>query len=176
MPAQAAEPELSSWSASVRLPLTRADAWELMWRPEGQPAWLGAGTRFRLQLGTRWALSDGAGVWRIARPVLIQPSSRVKMKIDPATSWHDGGQTEATIRITDRQETGSVVRIKETYVPRHRVREVEQYWSRRLEQLRALAGRIQGRRKSVRQALVLIHGIGEQQPGETLRSLVDSGI
>ncbi len=171
-----AETDRSSWSRSIPVRLPRRELWELMWRPEGQSAWLGPGPRIRLQRGTRWALSDEAGVWRIARLVRIKPFSRVTMKIGPAGSWNEDVETEVTVRVIDNHGTESTVSIEETGVPDRRLGEVEEYWSRRLDRLLALVGRIRRRRESVRQALVVIHGIGEQEPGAILGSLVESGV
>ena len=49
------------------------------------------------------------------------------------------------------------------------------YWARRLELVKQLAGAVGRRRRDVSQAVIVIHGIGEQHPGATLRNLVASG-
>ena len=61
-------------------------------------------------------------------------------------------------------------------MPVDRRDEVERYWTGRLVRLGDLARRVNDRRRNVRQAVVVIHGIGEQQPGATLGSLVSSGV
>jgi len=166
----------TSFSLDVQLRLLPAEVWDLMWRPAGQRRWLGPGSCIDLNSSGRWALVDEAGTWRIARRVGVQPSVQVTMMIESAPGWMVGGETRVTIRIEPAGEGESVVSIEETGIPAGHSGEIERYWSSRLERLSALVDRLRRRRKRVRQAVVVIHGIGEQQPGESLTSLVDSGV
>jgi hypothetical protein len=50
--------------------------------------------------------------------------------------------------------------------------DVEGFWTAALERLRRLVGQIEGRRGKPRQAIIVIHGMGEQEPGVTLRKFV----
>lgn len=51
-----------------------------------------------------------------------------------------------------------------------------EHWNRVLEAAQTLIGQVQRRRSNVRQAVVVVHGIGEQRPGASLQQLIDSGV
>jgi hypothetical protein len=121
-------------------------------------------------------LADEAGVWRMAYVVRSKASSSVTLQIDPPLSWQSSGSTRVVIVLTTEPDEGTVITIEESDIPSDRRDEVERYWRARLQRLARLAGRVRARRRDVRQAVVVIHGIGEQQPGDTLNSLVTSGV
>ncbi|PSB28229.1 SRPBCC domain-containing protein [Stenomitos frigidus] len=164
-----------SWSGKKAVPISSQDAWDLMWRPGGQSHWLGLQGHIEFKAGTRLALTDETGVWRIAqiKRVKKQEPKSVTMLISASASWYLDHETEVTIDITRQDESGSVITIKESGIPSGRYKEVQCYWNKRLNRLNDLAVRIRNRRKNVRQAVVVIHGIGEQQPGETLKGLIN---
>lgn len=147
-----------AWSRSLSLKLGAADLWDLLWRPETQARWLGPGSDIELQRGRRCALRDEAGVWRTdvvksaKRPELVELESGAAIAIVP-----DGDDCRLTV--TDAAGGD----------------EASRYWTRRLELVKQLAGAVVRRRRDVSQAVVVIHGIGEQHPGATLRNLVASG-
>ncbi|MET1088192.1 MAG: hypothetical protein ABWY04_13895 [Arthrobacter sp.] len=75
-------------------------------------------------------------------------------------------------------ERGKVtVEIHETgpYIEPH-FSEIQHQWLRVLNRLADMLRRVRIRRESPRLAVVVIHGIGEQEPGRTMQSLVSSGI
>lgn len=49
-------------------------------------------------------------------------------------------------------------------------------WAACPERLEQVVATVRGAREPVRQAVLVIHGIGEQEPGSTLSALVDSGV
>jgi hypothetical protein len=145
------------WSRSLPLKLGAADLWDLLWRPETQALWLGPGSDIQLHRGRRCALRDEAGVWRTdvvksaQRPELIELERGTTIAI---ASEGDG------CRLTVADPTGEA--------------EAMRYWTRRLELVKQLAGVVVRRRHDVSQAVIVIHGIGEQHPGATLRNVIAS--
>jgi hypothetical protein len=147
-----------------------------MWRPHGQGRWLGPEARVDFDPQVRSILADDAGVWRTARVVKCKPVSSVTLQIDPPPSWPSSGATRAVIVLTIQPDEGTQIAIEESGIPAGHRDEVERFWRSRLGRLARLAGRVRARRSHARQAVLVIHGIGEQQPGETLDSLVKSGV
>ncbi|MGA9597327.1 MAG: hypothetical protein WBV06_14295 [Acidimicrobiia bacterium] len=170
------EIQATSWSKSAQVNISSEELWDLMWRPETQPRWLGEGPAIRLERDTRCALTDEAGIWRSGYVEKIRSPSGVTLHMEPPPAWGDAGPTTVRIRIAAMAERKSRVEIEEADVPAARVSEVERYWSRRLGLIRAMATAVNRRRDQVKQAVVVIHGIGEQQPGATLASLAASGV
>jgi hypothetical protein len=147
-----------AWSRSLSLKLGAADLWDLLWRPETQALWLGPGSDVQLHAGRRCALRDEAGVWRTDLLKLARRPERVELACGSA------------IAIASRQN-GCELTISDTAGGD----DVARYWTRRLELVKQLAGAVGRRRSDVSQAVIVIHGIGEQHPGATLRHLVGSG-
>ncbi|MDD2660334.1 MAG: hypothetical protein PHY54_11770 [Methylococcales bacterium] len=167
------------------VPLNPQDAWDLMWRSDSQLHFLGRQAHIELKAGAFLHLSDETlDWWRTAH---IKHTSRIKRKpqslsitllIDRPLSWPQGDQSQAIIRITGdkNNESLSHISIEEWDIPSQYLEEVQNYWHRCLHSFCKLANKVNKRRKQVRQAVVVIHGIGEQWPGETLDSLANSGV
>ncbi len=164
----------NSWRKD--LPLPPAEVWDLMWRRETQRRWLGEGPAIRLEAGARCALADEAGPWRSARIVDVADASRVALEVDRPAAWALGEATSVTIVVEPDGDGGSVVTVSEDGLEGRDAEESARFWTRRLDRLRSIAGRVRRRRGDVRQAVVVIHGIGEQQPGDTLHALLDGGV
>jgi hypothetical protein len=147
-----------AWSRSLPLKLGAADLWDLLWRPETQALWLGPGSDVQLHAGRRCALRDEAGVWRSDVITRAKRPERVEL----------AGGTAIAIAA---HENGCALTISDLAGGA----DVERYWTRRLELVRQLAGAVARRRSDVSQAVIVIHGIGEQHPGATLSNLVASG-
>ena len=152
-----------AWSAEVTLKVSPADLWDLMWRPESQARWLGAGSDIALQAGGRCVLYDDAGPWRTAYVTRAERPSEVAVS---------GDDCETSLSIAAAPGGGSVLTIR--HAPA--AAEVEQFWSRRLKRVAALVRAVEERRVTVSQAVVVIHGVGEPYPGDTLRRLAASGV
>jgi hypothetical protein len=134
-----------------------------MWRPETQADWLGPDSSIDLHAGRRCALCDEAGPWRTATVVrAVRPSEVV----------FDAAGEEIRLSVAGSEDGGSVLTISQAGDGDDTAR----FWSRRVELVTALVRGVEKRRGKVSQAVVVIHGIGEQQPGRTLRSLVASGV
>ena len=89
----------------------------------------------------------------------------------------DGRQTELVLRVTARPNGGSYVRLHESGIPDperrdETLRELQSDLNR-LNQFLIEASRL---RKRTRQAIIIVHGIGEQLPGQMLRSFKKSGV
>ncbi len=163
------------------LNLTRADAWDLLWQPEGQSQWLGPDSRLVLRENARVIFCDGSGSWREAQLDTLTDLTEVRFQVSVPLDWHVWVEkTNLKISLADAIRAdgspGCVVTFEEGPIPGHCFNEVERYWSQRKQCLRAMDKQIQKRRKSPRQAIVLIHGIGEQRPGEILNSFLTSGV
>lgn len=195
-PTQASDADnLQSWTQTITVPLTCWDAWGLMWRPESVKRWLGHHARVDLRTRDdrkdrpgnkvhvcdegreRWALADDAGVWRTARCVRARAPSTVTLLVDVPAHWDTHQKTtQVNITIESGNRSGCIIRIEESKFPSAFHDEIKRYWFQRLNRLRDLSLRVRDRRRTVHQAVVVIHGIGEQQPGETLTNLVGSGV
>jgi hypothetical protein len=170
-------PNAGSWAGQVSVRMGQSDLWDLMWRPHGQARWLGPEARVDFDPLVRSVLADEAGVWRTARVLKYKVSSSVTLEIDALASWQKSAATRSVIALTTEEwNDGTLVTIEESGIPDGRSDEVERFWRTRLQRLAGLVGRVRARRGDVRQAVVVIHGIGEQQPGETLNGLVKSGV
>ncbi|MDQ0864781.1 hypothetical protein [Arthrobacter globiformis] len=96
-----------------------------------------------------------------------------------ACSWSitaEGAGTRLTISLSSGVSAGmSVVRITVGQIKTDMdVRRSLAFWQRALNRLAAIVRDIRHRRNSPKQALIVIHGIGEQQPGQTLMAFVDA--
>jgi hypothetical protein len=161
----------------ITLHLTKPDAWDLLWHPEGQSRWLGPDSCMQLRAQERVTLCDESGSWREGTVLSLIPCEEVRMSVVRPLDWGVSGRTLLRIRLTDTPGRPScLLSIEERLIPDPFVRAVERYWSRRKQLLEKLDHQIQKRRKNPRQAVVLFHGIGEQQPGEILNSFLSSGV
>lgn len=166
-----------AWTTCVSVGLTRAALWDLLWRPETQAQWLGDGHVVELAPGARCVLADEAGLWRIGDVLRVRAPRSVVIRVHPAASW--GGDEPATTLMISIAEAGparSVLRVTEGSLPEWREEEVTRFWAGRLWRARMLVNEVRARREHPRQAVVVIHGIGEQLPGVTLANLVNSGV
>jgi hypothetical protein len=167
---------------TITLHLNKHQAWELLWRPEGQHRWLGLQSCIDLRKDSRVNFVDQSALWRAGIIQLIKDFGDghylASFKIFMAPEWHEQGHTALLIEVEEVSITKpcSLVRIREYRVPINRVSSVQKYWDRRRQLLRGLDEYLIKRRDSPRQAVVLIHGIGEQQPGEILNGFLGSGV
>lgn len=156
-----------------------AELWEVMWRRTLTQHWLGSGSMVPAMPGHRLRLADRAGAWRQGTLVATKWGHSLEATLDPAPSWPvQQGVDALTFAVTAaRGRTGAILRITETgpYTQAH-ADEIERFWQAVTRRLDRLLKQVADRRDSPRQAVVVIHGIGEQEPGRTLRALVDSGV
>jgi hypothetical protein len=162
------------WTRSVRIAADQL--WDLMWTPIGQRQWLGAGSAIQLTRGSRCVLTDQAGPWRIGRVLDLRPGLHAAFEVAPGALWSGQPPTRVTIDLCGGGADDTVVSIEETGVAPEWTDDVHRYWTQRLDCLEALVGETRRRRAALRQAVVVIHGIGEQEPGVTLADLARSGV
>jgi hypothetical protein len=149
--------------------------WELMWRRRLQTEWLGATAAVALEVDCRFTLGDGAGAWRGGR-VRRAKGRRLEAALLPAGGRPGGAGTALSISVQPDGD-GSLLRIGESFFADEAQREESRlYWQGALDRLRGLVAAARSRRDRPRQAILIIHGIGEQEPGRTLRAFVRSGV
>ncbi|HUR33849.1 MAG TPA: hypothetical protein VM032_08635 [Vicinamibacterales bacterium] len=168
-------PSTSTWSGQVAAPLSPIETWDLIWRRQGQSRWLGPAARIDFDRSAHSVLADEAGAWRTARVEKVKAPTQIVFAVEPSALWTIRIETRLTIRVQARDDQATVS-VEETGIPTAALAEVERFWRGRLGRIARLARRVAERRDGVRQAVVVIHGIGEQQPGDTLSSLVKSGV
>lgn len=174
---RSSRPDVTRTDALAVLEIERAFAlspeqiWELMWRPEIQPRWLGAAADIRLRRDHRFALSDAAGVWKRGRILGMAAGRTVQMTFD-----EDSVPTATTtmiLTVVGSSTGGSLLKLCETGACDHSPS--RRFWTQALNTLSRIVAEVVRRRDNPRQAVVIIHGIGEQEPGRTLTTFVNSG-
>jgi uncharacterized protein YndB with AHSA1/START domain len=156
--------------------LDRGQLWGLMWRHSLVEHWLGAGSSLAPRSGQLLVVADRTGVRRTGLVRDVSPGKSIKASIT-APGEHTAAPGELQITVSEHPEGGFEVRIVEVgdHVAAQRD-EIKAYWRAALERLKRIIQQVRNRRDKPRQAVIVIHGIGEQEPGTTLHSLVASGL
>lgn len=176
-------------TARVSLP-TRFSASEVaayILRPDVVKFWLGSESELTAEVGSRAQiqrakLADRGLVWDPEPTCGVVTSCEWRGGLfELVVSWDGVNAADAPyagvrIRVTPRPDGGSYVRIRERGIeagPRalYAALRVWQGALNRLDRLLSKAFRVRGR---TRQALIVVHGIGEQRPGQTLRRFVSA--
>ncbi|MDQ3735297.1 MAG: hypothetical protein M3400_15105 [Actinomycetota bacterium] len=161
--------------------LTPQELWEFVFREDVLTRWLGSQSLLHPRLDTRFALDDGRSPARtgIVESLHESPDSdgsfglrcRVHASADAAASL-----VYFTVSPPE-SGYGSQLQVRESGLSHGATREQAiSYWADAAARLQVLASEVHDRRTNPRQALVVIHGIGEQRPGDTLTRFVDSGV
>ena len=161
----------------IFLNLSREHAWDLLWRPEGQRHWLGSESNIKLKKNCRVTLFDDNEPWRDAILLQCKDLQQVefRVKLDPV--WGLDGSTNLTIQVADSDKPDEcIVIIEEFQIPLVCRPYIIDYWERRKRHLERLDKQINRRRENPRQAVILVHGMGEQQPGQMLYNFLESGV
>lgn len=139
-----------------------------LFRPEMLQKWIGPGAKLCFQQGALTVLpsTDGSLTQSLVTRVSVSGESRVLTTESPETrltiSFGPGHHPDASIvRITVGQIKGPAD-----------VQMSLAFWQGALNRLVSIVHDIRRRRESPKQALIIIHGVGEQQPGQTLMSFV----
>ncbi len=131
--------------------------------------WLGAGGRIEdAQQGRVFVPNVST-----TAAATIQDVDRNRSSFRLVANW-DGGSGQLIVRVTTCPRGTSRVRIRETGLPPEAVTERVQAWSAVLARLDAMLRSASRERRTFRQAVVVVHGIGEQRPTTTLRNFVEA--
>jgi hypothetical protein len=138
---------------------------------------MGSESEIRLNKNCRVTLCDDSGPWRDALLLECIHLQKVEFRVKLIPDWGSSGSTNLSIEIADsNQQNECVVIIKEYQIPLVCRPFIIDYWDRRRGHLERIDKQIKKRRENPRQAVILVHGIGEQQPGQMLYSFLESGV
>jgi hypothetical protein len=169
---------------SGRLQLAAEAGWPFLMSPSAQRKWLGPEGSIPPTVDGTVVIPWAAGVWRTGIVDSVG-ENEVVVSLQPPYTWQaqHGKTTRVTITIgSDPKDGAALVTIAEdgydglagTSDSEAARAEAHRFWSNTLEALQSLAAGARQRSDQVRQAVLVIHGIGEQTPGETVRSLVQA--
>ncbi len=109
------------------------------------------------------------------------PGRVIELRRNPSTfvlrlAWDDPARagSEVTIRVTTCPGGRSRVRITETGVAEDDVRACVRFWTDAVDALDVVVEAASRERRRFRQAVVVVHGIGEQHASSTLRAFVQA--
>ncbi len=173
-----------SVTRSILVGLPPDQVWELVTDRRCQGLWIGPGAVFPPVKGSRIQLADEVGPWRggTVSQVRHGKSKSLRGRIARASSWPAAqGDTELTIRVEPQDDGGSKVTAVEVGFASDPdgtdpVADCDHFWSNALGRLQDVVCQVTRRRRRPRQAVVIIHGIGEQEPGATLEEFVGGGV
>lgn len=158
--------------------------WAFLMSPTTQEKWLGLDGAIPPTATKAVIIPWGPGVWRSGIVESID-NDRVALSLQPPLSWQalHGRVTKVTIGVSsDEKDGAAIVTIREegfgdlegSTDQRAAGAESSRRWGEAIERLRSAASRARKRSQAVRQAVLVIHGIGEQVPGKTVRDLVQA--
>ena len=175
---------MASVALTKRLPLSASAGWAFLMNPRSQSSWLGVDGKLPPNLSGTVVIPWGVGAWRSGIIKSIE-DGQVVFSLQPPSSWQarHGRATEVTVSLSaDPKDDAAVVTIAEDGFddldggtdPETARAEASRRWSKALDDLESAAGTARRRSDDVRQVVLVIHGIGEQTPGETVRNLVQA--
>ncbi len=154
---------------TIKVPVPAWRLWQSMWRPDILERWWDAGADLTLVRYGDATLPDWTGAtWRgtvksvspddgPTRVLVLErigdPQQRLTVRVWPAGS----GRTKVRVVAEGVDDVDAAVR----------------FLQRRLNRLARWGAGVRDRESAPAQAVIVIHGIGEQQPGETLKAFVD---
>lgn len=165
----------------VKLPVPPEQAWELLVDEESQQQWLGSGSLIPIEGFAQIAVNGQ--VWRRGSvPRTNLESMSLKAELTAASGWDPSWHSSLTIGVQpdpDDVNGSSVIQISESADSEPEglnvKKEIEAFWAGAVTRLEELTRDVVARREPA-QAIVVIHGIGEQLPGKTLSGFVDAVI
>lgn len=161
-----------TYSKTIALQLDLIEAWSLLWQPDCCSVWMGDDITVNLQEHGQVQLFIDGVPWRKGAVRSISKPHLVTVDMECTAS----SRSKVTVTLEEKEKEKTVVHVSEVNIPIHLYRSVEVFWDCLLARLVRTIRTVEERRKNPRQAIVLIHGIGEQQPGEMLRGFLDSGV
>ena len=163
---------------SQRIIMTTEQTWQLLTDQVAQQEWLGPHALVRPAEHSRIRLVHEAGSWRTGVVETVKTGQEIQCRIERAAGWPTAQQnTHLSIKVEKHENGGSEIIVEESGLLKDGdlptpAKDAEEFWNAALARLRRLAARIGHRRNNPRQAVIVIHGIGEQEPGATLRRFV----
>ncbi|MGZ6876708.1 MAG: hypothetical protein ACXVFR_10110 [Nocardioidaceae bacterium] len=151
--------------------ITAEQLWDLVWRPSVQRRWLGEGSVVSLHAHHRFSLNLGGSLWRTGRVLSVRPGELTAQLSVPGSA----GDTELAVTIDAVRDVCRLHVVERGFGDEACRREAEIYWRDALHRLSTVVSAADCRIRSPRQAVIIIHGIGEQRPGRTLRDFVRAG-
>lgn len=155
--------------------------WELIFRERVVTQWLGDESRLYPRPDTRFQLQDGRSPARTGVVESVQLSEDSDGEFALCCRIHasaDGSASELYLTVLPGEYGyGSQLQVREVGLSHGATREqATRFWTEAASRLQDVVGSIDARRVNPRQALIVIHGIGEQRPGDTLTNFVESGV
>jgi len=173
----------ASLKRSKRIDLAQDQVWELLVDRDLQSRWLGPKARVSATRGSRARLGDDLGVWREGVTTDFTDGVSVNWRLLPRPTWPaQQMSTDATISLEVDPKGGTRVAVVETGFNTSETgsdapeADAGVFWEAALVRLSRLATAIKNRRERPRQAIMIVHGIGEQEPGSTLEQFVQGVI
>jgi uncharacterized protein YndB with AHSA1/START domain len=180
--AEATEPAAAgSVHVERRIAMAAAHVWELLVDERAQQRWLGPGSRVPAAAGADAWLGHAGGPWASGVCESLEVGHALSVSyLRDGTPWVAAIAVETrdratwvTVDVTAAPPAGSQPRAAAAAPSRAATAASERYWGGALERLWRLANAVERRRSTPRQAVVVIHGIGNQEPGRTLHHFVD---
>lgn len=144
-----------------------------LFRPGVVARWIGDGARLTPRVGRSTALPTPSGSVRAGTVTdLHYDDSRHEVTVTATGVAHP---ETTSFRVTSGADGRARLRIEVRDLPDAAAARAQlRMWQEALNRLRRMLAAQLPRRPHAKQALVVVHGIGEQLPGQTLRSFVDS--
>ncbi len=170
---------------SRSLPMAAARAWGFIASPAVQARFLGEGSSLPPREEASVRLARSSEGWRDGVVVSVTGRSQIVVRLSAPGGWQAGHGTSTVVTVTVAAGTNdgpAVVTVTETGFDGLggacdavvAAADAAAYWTAALDRLAELASAARRRRKKVAQAVVVIHGIGEQIPGATVRAFVQA--
>ncbi|MDQ0376003.1 hypothetical protein J2X26_004346 [Cellulomonas humilata] len=147
--------------------------------PEFIETWLGEGAVLDWSVGGRIVIPPTVGEpgdsVAPASTAVVQHVRRTQSSFALRAVWGGrAGNSELILRVSTRPQGRSRLRITETGIPAGNEAKRAQFWSEVLGELDWQITAASDERRRFRQALVVVHGIGQQRPTTTLRNFVEA--
>lgn len=147
------------------LPLGLDDVWGLMWGDGSREAWLGS-AEVQATDGGRFAIPGWAsGIVRLPPPTSGSATLR-ELRLD-------GSAASLRVSLTSAATGLSVsLAVESTGIGPEGWASLGEFWRDACARLRTMVLQVRRRREHPHQAVLVIHGIGQQMPGETVLALL----
>jgi hypothetical protein len=133
--------------------------------------WLGDGGRIEAYVGGTVEFTGSAS----PSSAMVREVSRSASAFRLRATWDGTDERRGIVlQVTTQAGGRSRVRFTETGLPANRVFARLRWWTELLDSLADVLKEASDKRRRYRQAIVVVHGIGEQRPTSTLRNFVEA--